>query len=527
MSIIGLDFGSHSLSIALYYEDKDIVEVIADDIGSRTIPCCVAFRSDEILTGQSAIAQQHKNLPNTFTDIRSRLLDSSQAETLINVPALEKEISVLELSSHFFRNVHNQVKQQVGKIVRNCVISLPEICDDAARDRIVKSAQEGGLRVKSIIHDPLAVMLAYQIDDKSIKAAKVIVVDMGYSKTEIAIFDVRCGVFYALGRKCYTSACGKDMVRLVSEHCAKDFQRRSKIPCVDNTRAMMRLRRECETAIKSLSTGQEAPVDLDSLCEGVDYSSKLSRARFEDLCATTFVALRLAVEETLALVPGLSAGDVTHVCLAGGMTSVPKVQATLRAIFPAATLPSSRSRIDPAEIPCVGAAQFARTLVKNKLVDAPPASSPTELRSLSRSLWLREFASGESAPNATPQLLLPSGSLLPVKATSKYTVLVQPGCSASALQLVGDATPSALSTTDGNTKQQGEVVLLGQISLKVEVTAADGTGAAVEAVSATDPVQVEVDVEVEITMTGSVSVSVSTGTKEKLHVTGSLTIASA
>jgi len=292
MSIIGLDFGSHSLSIALYYEDKDVIEVIADDIGSRHIPCCVAFRGTEILTGQSAVSQQHKNVTNTFADIRARLLDSNQGQGTVKVPALDKDISTLDIGSHFFRNVHNQVKQQVGHVVRNCVISLPESFDNEAKQRVIKSAQEGGLRVKSVIYDPIAVMLAYQMDDKSILSAKVVVVDMGYSKTEVAIYDVRCGVFFNLAGKFCTTACGKDMVRLVSEHCAKDFNRRAKIPCIDNARAMMRLRRECETAIKSLSTGAEAQLDIDSLCEGVDYSSKLSRARFEDLCTLTFMALK-------------------------------------------------------------------------------------------------------------------------------------------------------------------------------------------------------------------------------------------
>ena len=73
-------------------------------------------------TGLSAIQQQHKNAANTFEDIRTLLLNPD-IDT-VNVPHLEKEISVQELGSHFFRNIHNQVKQQVGKAVRECVISV-------------------------------------------------------------------------------------------------------------------------------------------------------------------------------------------------------------------------------------------------------------------------------------------------------------------------------------------------------------------------------------------------------------------
>lgn len=113
MSIVGLDFGSHTGSIALWFEDKDTVDVIADDLGSRTIPCAVAYRGEEIITGSAATSQQHKNANNTFIDIRSLLLDPECVN--IAVPNIDKEITVQELASHWFRNIHNQIKQQVNQ----------------------------------------------------------------------------------------------------------------------------------------------------------------------------------------------------------------------------------------------------------------------------------------------------------------------------------------------------------------------------------------------------------------------------
>ena len=95
MSVIGLDFGSHTSSFALWFEDKDSIEVIADDLGSRTIPCAVAYRGEEIITGSAAITQQHKNPSNTFEDVRSLLVNPDLM--VVNVPVLEKEVSVQEL----------------------------------------------------------------------------------------------------------------------------------------------------------------------------------------------------------------------------------------------------------------------------------------------------------------------------------------------------------------------------------------------------------------------------------------------
>jgi molecular chaperone DnaK (HSP70) len=111
MSVVGLDFGSHTGSIALWFEEKDSVDVIADDLGFRTIPCTVAFRGEEIITGTAAISQQHKNSSNTFDDIRSLIMNEEKKD--VNVPNLEKELTIQELTSHWFRNIHNQIKQQV------------------------------------------------------------------------------------------------------------------------------------------------------------------------------------------------------------------------------------------------------------------------------------------------------------------------------------------------------------------------------------------------------------------------------
>lgn len=348
MSIIGFDFGSHNGSIALWFEEKNTVEVIADDLGSRTIPCAVAFRGSEVIVGQAAMAQQHKNPLNTFDDIRGILMGS---ELTVHVPVLEKEITVQELASHFFRNIHNQIKQQVGKVVRESIISLPTEMTEEAKARLFEAAQAGGIRIKYAIDDAASTLLAYGLDDESLAAATVVVIDIGWSKTVVSIFSVSGGLFVPVSSQSSEEMSGKVIVRLLSEHCAKDFQRKAKFPCIDNSRAMMRLRRQCEDAIKHLSTGAEATIDIDSLCEGVDYSSKISRARFEDLVSIPLVSMKKLIGETVS--SASLTQDVSHVCLAGGLAAMPKVLSIVKGMFDSAIYP--RIRVEPSEVQCVGA----------------------------------------------------------------------------------------------------------------------------------------------------------------------------
>jgi L1 cell adhesion molecule like protein len=378
MSVFGLDFGSHAACISLWYEDKDKVEVIADDLGFRAIPCAVAFRVKndgegyEILTGQAAVSQAHKNPNNTFLDVRSLIMDESK--DMINVPAMNKEISVTELASHFFRNVHNQIKAQVGAPVRDCVVSVPaQLCADGpAKTRLIEAAKEGGCRIKSTIDDASAVMTAHGLDDKTKNPMRVVVADMGWSSTTLTIFDVSGGMYHPKGSSVITEVCGKVLVEALVSFCVKDFMRKCKVDCSDYKKSMVMLRRECENGMRSLSTGSEAMIDIDSLCEGMDYSAKISKPRFEDMCNIPLIHLKKAMAALLEKA-GVEDVSVSGVLMAGGLSGVPKCAQIVKSLFPKAEMVRTRS-LDQNEAQCYGAALQGSYLITAQILDKAPAA---------------------------------------------------------------------------------------------------------------------------------------------------------
>ena len=299
----------------------------------------------------------HKNAANTFDDLRSNLLNPEIVT--INVPLLDKDLPVQEVTSHFFRNIHNQIKQQVGKAVRDCVVSVPGAMEEGVRKRLIEAAQAGGMRVKACLEDSVCALMAYQQDDASLAPTRTLVLDIGWSKTTISLYSVSGGLFFPVASSSLKEAAGETFVNLVAAHCAKEFTRKHKIPCEDNKRSMMRLRRECENAMRTLSTGAEATIDIDSLCEGVDYSSKISRARFEDLLTVPFMHLRNAINALLAS-SGWGAEAVQQVCVSGGGNSIPQVMQNLRAQFPLAAFPVGR--FESSETQCIGAALHGKFL---------------------------------------------------------------------------------------------------------------------------------------------------------------------
>lgn len=359
MSIIGLDFGSHSASIAVWHEEKGFWEVLADDLGFRAIPCAVAFRGEENIVGHSAVTQQHKNTHNTFTGVRNLLL--KQDKTHVHVPLLERDLTVQEINTLFFRNIHNQVKQQVGKAVREAVVTTPLVLDAATRQKYIEAAQHGGIRIKSFIDDASAALLAYGLDDSNNAPSKTLVVDLGWSRCTVTLFSISGGLFVPLSTQASESICGSVFVKLLADFCAKEFARKHKVPCADNHRAMIRLARECENAIRALSTGAEATIDIDSLCEGIDYSTKISRARFEDLLSIPFIHFKNMLNAALTE-SQVVAEEITNICLCGGPSSIPRIQVLLKSMFTKAVFP--KVRFESYEVQCIGAVLHGKHLIE-------------------------------------------------------------------------------------------------------------------------------------------------------------------
>lgn len=419
MSVFGLDFGSHAASIALWYEDKDKVEVIADDLGFRAIPCAVAFRvgadSDKVetLTGQAAVNQAHKNPNNTFLDIRSLLMDESK-ET-VNVPVLDKEITVTELASNFFRNIHNQIKAQVGIPVRDCVVSVPaKLCEDGpAKSRMMEAAQAGGCRIKSTIDDASAVLTAHGLDDTKKNPERVVVADMGWTCSTVSVYDVSGGMYHPKGSAVISEISGKVLVNALVNFCVKDFMRKAKVDATDYKKSMTMLRRECENGMRTLSTGSEAMIDIDSLCEGIDYNGKVSKPRFEDMGNIPFIQLKKAVA-TMLETAGVEADSVSAIVMAGGLSGVPKCSQIVKGCFPKAAMVKTGG-LDNNEAQCYGAALQGSYLYSSKLLDKAPAASANPTSKVMQS----SLAIGSGDANMT---IFQEGTVLPAHYELKGTL---------------------------------------------------------------------------------------------------------
>jgi L1 cell adhesion molecule like protein len=145
-----------------------------------------------------------------------------------------------------------------------------------------------------------------------------------------------------------------------------------------NPRALRRLRTACELAKRTLSASTQASVEIDSLYEGLDFYTNITRARFEELCSDMFRSTLEPVEKALRDAKQ-DKGQIHEIVLVGGSTRIPKIQKLLQDFFNGKELNKS---INPDEAVAYGAAVQAAILSGDKhetvqdllLLDVTPLS---------------------------------------------------------------------------------------------------------------------------------------------------------
>lgn len=171
---------------------------------------------------------------------------------------------------------------------------------------------------------------------------------------------------------------GEDFDNRLVNHLSDEFKRKFKKDLKSNPRALRRLRTAAERAKRTLSSSTEASIEIDALYDGVDFYTKISRARFEELNADLFRSTLQPVEKALTDAK-LDKAQIHDIVMVGGSTRIPKVQNLLQNFFNGKNLNLS---INPDEAVAYGAAIQAAILSGDQsskiqdvlLVDVAPLS---------------------------------------------------------------------------------------------------------------------------------------------------------
>ena len=344
MTAIGIDLGTTYSCVAVWKNDK--VEIITNDQGNNTTPSYVAFTEEERLIGDAAKNQVARNPKNTVFDAK-RLIGRKFADKIVqddiklwpfkveqgpgDKPLIavqfkgeNKKFQAEEISSMVLTKMKEIGEAYLSTTVKNAVVTVPAYFNDSQRQATKDAGTIAGLNVLRIINEPTAAAIAYGLDKKSSTEKNVLIFDLGGGTFDVSLLTIEEGIFEVKATNGHTHLGGEDFDNRLVEFCMNEFKKKTGIDITGNQRAMRRLRTQCEKSKRILSSATQAPIECETLAEGEDFNTTITRAKFEELCMDLFRKCMPPVENVLKD-SGLAKGQIHEVVLVGGSTRIPKI----------------------------------------------------------------------------------------------------------------------------------------------------------------------------------------------------------
>ncbi len=384
MVAIGIDLGTTYSCVGVWRDNR--CEIIANDQGNRTTPSYVAFSNDERIIGDGAKNQAAMNPTNTVYDAK-RLIGRDYKDKIVQQevkgfpftvneddsgkPVIEveykdetKSFHPEEISAMVLTKMKETAEAYLGEDVKDAVVTVPAYFNDGQRQATKDAGQIAGLNVLRIINEPTAAAIAYGLDNQS-NEQNVLIFDMGGGTFDVSLLNIDDGIFEVRATAGNGHLGGEDFDNLLMKHFMDEFKRKNRVDMSDNKRSVRRLKTACEKAKRTLSSSSTANIEIDSMYEGIDFFTSITRAKFESLCMTLFQQSLEPVSKVLQDA-GCSKSDVDEIVLVGGSTRIPKIQELLSNYFGGKEL---SKKINPDEAVAYGASVQAHILTKGSKDD--------------------------------------------------------------------------------------------------------------------------------------------------------------
>jgi len=355
------------------------------NLEKKTTPSYVAFTDTERLIGEGAKNRVERDCQNTVFDAKRligrkfddptikedmkhwafKVVLGSENKPLIKVEfkGEEKTFSPEEISAMVLSKMKETAETYLGKSISKAVITVPAYFNDSQRQATKDAGTIAGMEVMRVINEPTAAAVAYGMGQREKEGEtkgeqNVLIFDLGGGTFDVSLLTIEEGIFEVKSVSGDTHLGGEDFDNRMVDHFVQEFKRKHKKDLDGNTRALRRLRSACERAKIQLAGSTQASIEIDSIYEGIDFYTSITRARFEELNNDLFDKCMDPVTKVLQDAR-IGKSEVHAVVLVGGSTRIPKIREKLKSFFNGKELCQS---INPDEAVAYGAAVQASML---------------------------------------------------------------------------------------------------------------------------------------------------------------------
>ena len=343
--IIGIDLGTTNSCVSVIEGDKP--RVLETPEGKRTVPSIVSFKNNEFVVGDAAKRQMITN-PNTIYSIKRKMGTNEK------VKLGDKMFTPEEISAKILSYIKSYAEQKLGHPVSKAVVTVPAYFNDAQRTATKNAGKIAGLEVERIINEPTAAALSYGLD-KSNKAQKILVCDLGGGTFDVSLLEIADGTFEVLATSGDTFLGGDDWDNKIINWIIDEVKKDHGINLSNDKMAMQRLKEAAEKAKIDLSAQKETQILLPYLSmtkDGpINVEKTLTRAIFEKLSQDLLGRCEKPILDAIKQ-SKLDFKDINQVLLVGGSSRMPMFRELIKKI----TNKPLNMTINPDEVVAMGAA---------------------------------------------------------------------------------------------------------------------------------------------------------------------------
>ncbi|KIP06106.1 hypothetical protein PHLGIDRAFT_128463 [Phlebiopsis gigantea 11061_1 CR5-6] len=361
MAVVGIDFGALNSKIGVARHRG--IDIIVNEVSNRATPSLVSFGFKQRSIGESAKTLETSNFRNTIGSLKrliGRTITDPEIEgverkfthvKLVDVGGSvgaqvqylgeTRTFSATQLTGAYFGKLRDTAANELKTGVSDVVIAVPGWYTEAQRRAVLDAAAVANLNVLRLINDTTAVALGYGITKSDLPEPEnprhVVFVDVGHSSLSVAVVAFAKGQLTVRSTAYDRHVGGRDIDYALVQHFSEEFKTKYKIDVLSNPKATFRLAAGCDKVKKVLSANAEAPLNVESIMNDIDASSRLTREEYEKLIEGVLERIPAPIQQALDE-SGLTLDQIDAIELVGGCTRIPAVRAKIQSVFQNKTL---------------------------------------------------------------------------------------------------------------------------------------------------------------------------------------------